>query len=159
MLFRSSDAVLASAELFHRLDMAWDDACARNDDLVFTVGKLFTDAKAHSITKVPGETRFAIDFRSQDLQVLNRMVDLAQQLTREIGERRRVCFELGQFNISEPAMMSGAVQAALEAGASRLSIPQMRIASGAGHDAQDFAHAGIPSGMIFVRNEIGRAHV
>lgn len=150
-----SDAVLASAELFHRLDMAWDDACARNDDLVFTVGKLFTDAKAHSITKVPGETRFAIDFRSQDLQVLNRMVALAHELAGEIGERRRVRFDLGQFNISEPAMMNGAVQAALENGAGRLSIPQMRIASGAGHDAQDFAHAGIPSGMIFVRNANG----
>ena len=29
------------------------------------------------------------------------------------------------------------------------------FASGAGHDAQDFAHAGFPAGMIFVRNANG----
>ena len=29
------------------------------------------------------------------------------------------------------------------------------LASGAGHDAQDFAHAGFRAGMIFVRNAHG----
>ena len=31
----------------------------------------------------------------------------------------------------------------------------MEIPSGAGHDAQDFAHAGFAAGMIFVRNSNG----
>jgi N-carbamoyl-L-amino-acid hydrolase len=31
----------------------------------------------------------------------------------------------------------------------------MEIPSGAGHDAQDFAHAGYPAAMIFVRNANG----
>lgn len=150
-----SDAVLATAELCNRLDMVWDELRERGGDLVFTVGKLYTDPKAHSITKVPGEASFTIDFRSQSLQILQQMVALAQRLGRDIGERRRVRFELGQFNIAEPALMDDNVQEALVAGAKLLDIPQMAIASGAGHDAQDFAHAGIPSGMIFVRNANG----
>jgi N-carbamoyl-L-amino-acid hydrolase len=39
--------------------------------------------------------------------------------------------------------------------ATRLKIPHMRMASGAGHDAAVFAGAGIPSAMIFVRNQNG----
>ncbi|HSN45535.1 MAG TPA: M20/M25/M40 family metallo-hydrolase, partial [Casimicrobiaceae bacterium] len=34
-------------------------------------------------------------------------------------------------------------------------LSYMRLASGAGHDAALFANAGIPTGMIFVRNQNG----
>jgi beta-ureidopropionase / N-carbamoyl-L-amino-acid hydrolase len=36
-----------------------------------------------------------------------------------------------------------------------LGIDAPALASGAGHDAQDFAHAGFRAGMIFVRNANG----
>ena len=36
-----------------------------------------------------------------------------------------------------------------------MDLPDEPIASGAGHDAAVFANAGIPSAMIFVRNEHG----
>ncbi len=36
-----------------------------------------------------------------------------------------------------------------------LSLPTETIPSGAGHDAAIFANAGVPSAMIFVRNEHG----
>jgi N-carbamoyl-L-amino-acid hydrolase len=35
------------------------------------------------------------------------------------------------------------------------AAPQMRIASGAGHDAAVFAHAGVPAAMLFIRNAHG----
>lgn len=150
-----SDAVLATAELCHRLDQAWEDVRKGGGDLVFTVGKLYTDAAAHSITKVPGETSFTIDLRSQDLATLEQMVALAQDLAAEIGSRRRVKFDLGRFNISEPARMDTGIQARLVTGAAELNVTQMSLPSGAGHDAQDFALAGFPAGMIFVRNAHG----
>jgi acetylornithine deacetylase/succinyl-diaminopimelate desuccinylase-like protein len=34
----------------------------------------------------------------------------------------------------------------------------MRLASGAGHDAQNVARHGIPTGMIFVRSKDGISH-
>ena len=36
-----------------------------------------------------------------------------------------------------------------------MGLPDEPIPSGAGHDAAVFANAGIPSAMIFVRNEHG----
>jgi N-carbamoyl-L-amino-acid hydrolase len=150
-----SDAVLATAELCYRLDQRWQDIRTSDGDLVFTVGKLFTDPKAHSLTKVPGETNFTIDFRSQHLVTLKEMVTYADQVATEIAARRRVKFELGSFNVSEPALMDENIQRLLANGARELDVPHIQLPSGAGHDAQDFALAGFPAGMIFVRNSYG----
>jgi N-carbamoyl-L-amino-acid hydrolase len=43
----------------------------------------------------------------------------------------------------------------LKAVARDLGLPDEEIPSGAGHDAAIFANEGIPSAMIFVRNEHG----
>jgi N-carbamoyl-L-amino-acid hydrolase len=37
----------------------------------------------------------------------------------------------------------------------RAGLPHEVLASGAGHDAAIFANAGVPSAMVFVRNEHG----
>ncbi len=37
--------------------------------------------------------------------------------------------------------------------ADTLGIPYMEISSGAGHDCATFANQGVPSAMIFVRND------
>ena len=150
-----SDAVLATAEFCHRLDQRWEDVRRSGGDMVFTVGQLSTDPQAHSITKVPGETRFTIDIRSQDMATMQDMERFATELADEIGRQRRVKFELGSFNPSEPAVMDAQIQRLLTEGADKLQIPTMSLPSGAGHDAQDFALAGFPSGMLFVRNAHG----
>ena len=46
-------------------------------------------------------------------------------------------------------------QALLDPAGNALAIRQRRIASGASHDASAFAQAGVPTGMIFVRNAHG----
>ena len=43
----------------------------------------------------------------------------------------------------------------LRKSAQALGLPDEEIPSGAGHDAAVFANAGIPSAMVFVRNENG----
>ena len=51
--------------------------------------------------------------------------------------------------------MDAVLQEELRALAATLGIGSMTLASGAGHDAANFALAGIPSAMIFVRNDHG----
>jgi N-carbamoyl-L-amino-acid hydrolase len=109
----------------------------------------------HSLTKVPGEAQFTIDLRSQDRALLERMGSLAHSLAAEIGARRRVRFELGAFDLHEPAVMDAGCRETLNAGCRELGIPAMDIPSGAGHDAQDFSLSGVRSAMIFVRNSHG----
>ena len=150
-----SDAVMATVELVHALDREWDCVRAAGGDLVFTVGKFFTDPEVHALTKVPGEANFTLDFRSQDEATLSSLRVLAERLALEIGRRRRVRFDLGRFSLHRPAAMDAAYRARLLAGCRALGIPAMEIASGAGHDAQDFAHAGFRAAMIFVRNSHG----
>ncbi|HEV7393813.1 MAG TPA: M20/M25/M40 family metallo-hydrolase, partial [Burkholderiales bacterium] len=115
----------------------------------------YTDSRAHALTKVPGETAFTMDLRSQHLGTLEDMMAKTRALADEIGRRRRVRFELGEFNISPPAIMDAALQAQLSDDARELGIDALALPSGAGHDAQDFAHAGYPAAMIFVRNAHG----
>lgn len=150
-----SDAVMATVELVHALDQEWSRVRASGGDLVLTVGKLYTDSNRHALTKVPGEASFVIDARSQDLPTLERMAALTQALSARIAKERRVQFELSPFSIQKPAAMDSALRARLLEGCRALDIPAMEIPSGAGHDAQDFAHAGFRSAMIFVRNANG----
>ena len=150
-----SDAVMATVELVRELDREWDRVRASGGDLVFTVGKLYTDARYHALTKVPGEASFSIDARSQDEATLEHMAALTRELAQTIGARRKVRFELSPFSIHRPAAMDAGFRARLLEGCRELVIPAMEIPSGAGHDAQDFAHAGFRSAMIFVRNANG----
>ena len=150
-----SDAVLATVELVRELDRHWDSVRGRGGDLVFTVGQLYTDAAVHAITKVPGEASFALDFRSQDEAILNEVIELSQRLAARIGGERRVRFDLGKFSLQRPAQMSAEFRGRLHEGCGELGISAIDIPSGAGHDAQDFVHAGVPAAMIFVRNAHG----
>jgi N-carbamoyl-L-amino-acid hydrolase len=150
-----SDAVMATVALVHELDSEWSRVRAAGGDLVFTVGKLFTDAGQHALTKVPGETEFTIEFRSQDEETLAAMRWLVERLSAEIAQRRRVRFEIPPFSLLRPAAMDTGFRERLLAGCRALGIGAMEIASGAGHDAQDFANAGFRAGMIFVRNSHG----
>jgi len=150
-----SDAVMATVELVHALDDEWSRIRASGGDLVFTVGKLFTDAKQHALTKVPGEVEFTLEFRSQDEETLTAMRSLAERLSSEIAKRRRVRFEFAPFSLLRPAAMDAAYRERLTAGCRELGIAAMEMPSGAGHDAQDFANAGFRAAMIFVRNGHG----
>ena len=150
-----SDAVMAVVELVHELDAEWSRVRAAGGDLVVTVGKLFTDARQHALTKVPGEVEFALDFRSRDEPTLASMRELTERLAAEIGRRRRVRFEFAPFSLLRPAAMDAAFRERLLAGSRELPITALEMPSGAGHDAQDFAHAGFRAGMIFVRNSHG----
>jgi len=149
------DAVLATTELCQRMEALWNEVLAEGGDLVFTVGQFQTDSKAHSITKVPGDVRFSIDVRSLDLATLDRVTGAARTMAEEIGARRGVRFELGKFNLARPTRMDTGMQARLADAARALGVNAVPIASGAGHDAQNFAHAGFPAGMVFVRNAHG----
>ena len=83
------------------------------------------------------------------------MSDLARALGGEIATRRGVRFDLGDFPVSTPTRMDESHRRHLWDGCATLDIPAIDIASGGGHDAQEFDRCGIPAAMIFVRNANG----
>ena len=148
------DAAIALAEFAHRLDEAWGRLDAEGQAMVCTFCVLATTAEA-GFTKIAGEARFQLDIRSVSRASLDALRAEIDCLVPAIEARRGVRFELGPESIGVPSPMDPGVQDGLERAAAALGIPHLRMASGGGHDAAAFANAGVPSGMLFVRNQNG----
>jgi beta-ureidopropionase / N-carbamoyl-L-amino-acid hydrolase len=145
------DAVAATVALLHHLESVWVRLEGSGADLTLTSGELYTDAKYHAPSKVAGETRFVIDIRSVSKSLMDEVADEARRAALRVGDDYRVEFDLGDTADSPAAVMDPRLCAALKA---QLRQP-FEMPSGAGHDAAVFAKVGIPTGMIFVRNEHG----
>ncbi len=149
-----ADAAMALAELAYRLDEHWARLEARGLRLVCTFCTMGTTVEA-GFTKVPGEARFQLDVRSTDPAALAAMAVELERLVAEIGPRRWVRFELGRLQKIAPTPMDAEVQTGLVRAAQALGIGHRVMPSGGGHDAASFAQAGVPAGMLFVRNQNG----
>ncbi|HWX51296.1 MAG TPA: hydantoinase/carbamoylase family amidase [Roseomonas sp.] len=148
------DAAIALAELAVALDEEWARLEAHGHRLVCTFCTLATTAEA-GFTKIPGEATFMLDVRSVNPASVDAIfAELARQVT-AIEARRGVRFELGPETGSVAAPMDAALRAGLARAAETLGVPYLEMASGGGHDAAAFAAAGIPSAMLFVRNQNG----
>jgi beta-ureidopropionase / N-carbamoyl-L-amino-acid hydrolase len=148
------DAAIALAELAVALDDAWCRLDAEGRRMVCTFCTMATTAEA-GFTKIAGEARFMLDVRSIDLRDCDRLFEVLHDRVAAIEARRGVRFELGEEGGSRPALMDAGVQEGLRRAAGALGIPAKAMASGGGHDAGAFANAGIPAGMLFVRNQNG----
>ncbi len=149
------DPVLAMADLMTRLDESWLTIVQKGDDLVLTAGMVGTDPASHALSRIPDKVDFSLDIRSQSAKVLNDMHDLLRHEMRTIERERKVRFELDAELRTEPALCAPEVVTGLTKAASRLKQEPFVMPSGGGHDAAVFANAGIPTGMVFVRNRNG----
>jgi beta-ureidopropionase / N-carbamoyl-L-amino-acid hydrolase len=86
------------------------------------------------------------------LAALDRRVDA---IVAEVEKRRGVRFHLGRKARAAVGPVDPGIKAALEAGARALGLPFAELGSPASHDAAAFAEAGVPMGMLFVRNQNG----
>ena len=149
------DAMFATSELVSHLDHHWRTLLERGRDLVITIGVVTTDPREHAIARIPGKLCFSFEARSQSRETLEAFYDLFLSECRLVGEERGVEFKLDRRLESSPAGMDPGWVARLRGAARALGLPDEEMPSGAGHDAAVFANAGIPSAMVFVRNEHG----
>lgn len=122
---------------------------------MLTSGIVSTDPKRHAMSRIPDEVGFSLDIRSQSQDVLDAMTILLKEEINDIECERRVKFDLDPAHITPPALMDTEVVKNLEKAMSRIGLKPTTMASGGGHDAAIFANAGIPTAMIFVRNQNG----
>jgi N-carbamoyl-L-amino-acid hydrolase len=149
------DAVFAVAELMTHLDRHWRTLLERGRDVVITSGVFGTDPAEHAIARIPGKVSFSFEVRSQSKDTLEGFYDLFRSECNLIAEERGVGFSFDRRLESAPATMDAEWVRRLRHAAQSLGLPDEEIPSGAGHDAAVFANAGIPSAMVFVRNENG----
>lgn len=149
------DAVMAVAELIYEMNALWARLEQEREDLVLTFGRVSTDPSAHSVTTIPGVVHFSFDARSHSDATLHRLQASLMEKAQRIGRLRNVEFRFGPFTGSPSIVLDPGLRTCMLEEAARSGIRTMEIASGAGHDSGDFASAGVPAAMVFVRNAHG----
>lgn len=149
------DAVNAVASLVVKLDELWRQFEANGKDLTVTVGEIATDPEEASFSKVAGQVQFSLDIRSNCRTTLDAFEAELTSVTKAIEKDLQVDFDLGPRTSTTPAKMHPAVIANLRHAADVVQQPIIEMPCGAGHDAATFAGLGIPTGMLFIRNENG----
>lgn len=150
-----SDAVFALADLITGLDALWGTLEAEGCPTTITLGEVATDPVQHDglgAAHVEAEADLAGDLGEG---VLDRVEAALAERVAAIEAARGVRFVLGERTGSTPARMSAALVEALSGHARRLGMPFRTMASGAGHDTATLAGQGVPSTMIFIRNQNG----
>jgi beta-ureidopropionase / N-carbamoyl-L-amino-acid hydrolase len=99
--------------------------------------------------------RFSLDVRSASDATIATMRAHLGRIAAAIEAERRVRFEFG----TDASIPAGPVDAGITHGllatAERLGLAPRAMVSGGGHDAAIFGAAGVPNGMIFIRNAHG----
>lgn len=149
------DTVFATSELITRLDDHWTTILQHGGDLVLTFGMLSTNPLEHAMTRIPGEVSFSFDARSQNDSTLNAMEALLHSECETIEHDRRVSFQFDPVIRTPSAVLDRSIVDRLSAIIESEGHVSETIPSGAGHDAAVFANAGVPTGMIFIRNQNG----
>ena len=149
------DAVFAVSELIMRLDRHWQALLEQGEDLVVTVGIIGTNSAEHAMSRVPGNASFSLEYRSQSKELLSEFEQLVRDEAKIIEKLRKVSFELGAPIPTAPAVMDPRLVDHLMAICGDINVTAETLPSGAGHDAAVFANNGVPSSMIFVRNQHG----
>lgn len=142
------DALVGAAPLFGLLP-EW--VKARDAEMVGTIGQVELFPGATNV--VPGRCRFTVEVRSQRAEDMVHIRDLLKAYAggRE-GWRVETILEKEGTPCAEPLIR------AIEEAADAEGFPCIRMPSGAGHDAQSLAAAGVPTGMIFVPCRRGVSH-
>ena len=149
------DAVLAFADLMQRLEQG---SKVFGEDLVMTCGVAGTDPARHSATTIADAVNFDLEFRSSSETTLELFDTFYRACVAAVLEQRKLPPGLlGIHTKTASAAMDPEVRADLLRIA-HLTLDTedpMHLPSGAGHDAAVFAGMGVPTGMIFIRNEHG----
>ncbi len=148
------DAAIAAAELAYRLDQEWAALDAEGRVMVCTFCTLNTHEQA-SMSKIAGEVRFGLDVRSPDQATIDEMYARLDSIVADVTRSRGVTIDLGPPTRTKPTVMDAGVQAGLARAADALGIAHRSMPSGGGHDTSAFVQAGVPAGMLFVRNQNG----
>ncbi|MEN0076239.1 MAG: hydantoinase/carbamoylase family amidase [Paracraurococcus sp.] len=149
------DAALAGAELALALEGLWVQEEAAGRPMAVTIGRFHTPAERHSLTMVSGRFELSLDLRAYDPAHLEALEGRLAEILAGVAARRGVGIDPGPRSAASPGMMDPAILAALEAAAARVGLAAPRLNSPGSHDANNFAAAGVPTGMLLVRNRNG----
>jgi hydantoinase/carbamoylase family amidase len=146
------DAFLGLADLALR---ATQLVATRHYGSVLTVGKAALHPGSFSV--IPGRADFTLEFRSDSPEALAAIEQEVFALAEDIASTRGLTFVSRVVDRTAPVTVAPRLVSLIEEECRALGYPSMRLASGAGHDAQILAGA-CESGMIFIPSPDGISH-
>ena len=110
-----------------------------------------------SFSVIPGRADFTLEFRSASAESLGEIEKEVFALAEDVASTRGLTFVSRIVDKTVPVTIAPRIVNLLEGECRTLGYPSMRLASGAGHDAQILA-AGCDIGMIFIPSPDGISH-
>ncbi len=147
------DALAGAAELM----LAIEQTAVENesDGMVATVGRIEANPGATNV--IPGRVGFSLEFRSSTDARRKAAIDQVKADAQRMAVRRRLEFAFEPFHETNTTACTPFMQDLFADAISSLGFKPLRLASGAGHDAQVMAKL-CPTAMLFVRCKGGISH-
>jgi len=144
------DALAAAAECVLAVE---EVSAAAAGQAIATVGEIEVAPGAKNV--VPGSCTFSLDVRSASDERRADAVAAILGAVERICRRRGVGWRAETVGEAPAVLMDERVADALAAACERLGLAAPRMPSMAGHDAQNLASIGVPTGLLFVRSTGG----
>jgi allantoate deiminase len=145
------DALAGSAEMA----LAAERIGRAGEQMVATVGRIEASPGAGNI--IPGKVVFTVDLRCMDDNIRHAAVTAFENEARRIAAARKLDVAFDYFHDAKAAACDMRLQDTLAAAIGDFGGRDIRMPSGAGHDAQMMAKL-CPSSMMFVRCRAGISH-
>ena len=146
-----SDAGIGSAEVM----VEFTNYIEKLDGIVATFG--IVELSPGSINVIPGKSRFTLDIRSLDNNLIASSVEKFKEIVSKVAERRKLRFKVENTNIAPSCECSSRIINMLEKSVEDIGYKPFTFPSGAGHDAQEMKNL-TDMGMLFVRCKDGISH-
>jgi allantoate deiminase len=145
------DAMAGAAEMA----LAVERIGRAGDQMVATIGRI--EAKPGATNIIPGQVVFTVDLRCMDDKIRHAAVTQFENEARRIAAARKLEVEFEHFHDTPAAACDPVLQDKIAASIGDVGCRDIRMPSGAGHDAQMMARL-CPSVMLFVRCRGGISH-
>jgi allantoate deiminase len=142
-----ADALAAAAEMV----LAVEGIARSREGAVGTVGEIAVRPGAKNV--VPGVCAFSLDLRAAVDH--DDLVREALDEAKRIASRREVQIEVDELARVPATPLDSRIRELLRRACAGAGVDAPELVSGAGHDAQNPALSGVPTGMIFVRSTGG----
>ena len=144
-----ADAFLGAAEMA----LALETAARSRENTVGTVGEVGVRPGATNV--VPGECVFTIDLRAPEQARIDAVMADFRDAVKRVSEARGLETSVDLFNAIPPTPLDATMLDLFARAAASVGVEAPVLPSGAGHDAQNPALAGVPTGMLFIRSTGG----
>ena len=120
-----------------------------------TVGSI--EAHPNAVNVVPGSVKIGLEFRDLSMDALAAGEDELRRAAAQIGQEDGVRMEIYRHRFTNSVPIDSEMQDLVEAASNKAGLANMRVPSGAGHDAQAIATI-TKMAMLFVPSTDGISH-